>query len=648
MKLIRKAIKEPKSLFTKIVIGIVLLSFTFFGVSEVIVGNSDSWVAKIGGQKISRTFFEKNLEMDRAIIKSSQPNNEKVTQYVASENFKSDALSRIIRKNIIGQVSDEIGVFANEKLILEAVAKDPSFHDEKGKFVHQKFKDFLAKNGFDESRYVKEVSSEIAAEMILQSMAMAAPANFQAISEVENFNQEQRVADIIQITKNDIKFQSKISDSDAEKFFNENKANYRIAETRKVDYFEFNESFFNGQNVAVSDEEAKAEFEKNKDKFISKETRDFYHLPFANKEKAEEFIKNLNAIQAGSSRLKTEFLTLAQKNTKKTAKEIIFNKVAKTDLPEAIANEVFALKKDELSKIVESPIGFHVFLINEIKPEKPILFSEAKDEIKAELLNNKKEQLVQKKINEVNDALVSSEKLAQVAEKFAIKFDPKPVIIDVSGNDLEGQKISQISHLKDFTKFAFDLKQGQISKLIPSTGKYYVVQVLEINPAHQREFAEVKTIVAKDAEEKAKMEGVAMLAKSVQEELQKTPSAFAAIAAKHHLKVEKNRSFPRSFVLNLGGEAMPYKNKFLQELFSKKIGEVTSASASDQGGYMIAALRSIKKANLAYEDLAKVKKVAVDAFISDVMREYNKYLQTQFPVEINKTLFKNGESQSQN
>lgn len=640
MKSLISKIKEPKNLFAKIVFGVVLLSFGFLGVSELFVGNQDSWIVKIGDVKISRSFFEKTVEMDREIIRASQPNNQKVAEYIASEAFRSDVLSRIIRKNIISQVSEEIGITPSEKFILQSVAKDQNFHDEKGKFVQKKFHDFLAKNGLDETRYVKEVSSEVAAEIILQSMAMAAPSNFKLISEIENFNQEQRVADIIKITKNDVKYNSKLSDGDLEKFYDENKSNYRLAETRKVVFFELEKDFFDVKTAIISDDEIKAEYEKNKTRFVSKENRDFYHLPFSSKEKAEEFIKILSNFSQDEQKLKAEFMNLALKNAKKTAKEITFNKITKEELPESISAAVFALKKGELSKVVESQIGFHLFLVNEINSERPISFAEAKSQIKSELLAARQDNATQKKIDEMNNALLSSEKLEQVAEKFAIKFDKEPLLIDLNGVGVNSKPIEKIASLKNFSKIAFDLKTGQISKLIANGDKSYAIQVLEVIPAHQREFLEVKEIVAFDAEEKAKIEGVAALAKMIYGELKNNPSAFASIAAKNHLKVEKNRSFPRNFMLDLGGGSMPYKNKFLQELFGKKIGEITEASESDQGVYVIAILRSIKKANLSSQDLIKIRKSAIEGFVGEVMHDYNEYLQAKYPVEINKSFFK--------
>ncbi len=625
----------------KIIIILIVISFAFFGISEIFIGSSNSWVAKVGGDKISAELFYKTIETDRKIIRTIQPNNERVEAYLNSENFRSDVLSRMIRKAIVTKVSKDFGLSASEKLILSSVAKDQTFHDENGKFNRQKFRDFLAKNGLDESRYIREVSDEVVAELIMQSFAISAPVNFKAALELENFNQEQRIADVIQISTADIKFQSPLSDADLEKFYNENKAEYASPETRKIVYFETDANALATQKPVVLEEEIKQEFEKNRENLILPETRNFLHVSFAEKNKAQEFIDKLNAGAVGDAKkFSAEFLNLATKLAKKTSKEISFEKVSKAQLPEAIAGEVFKLPENQLSQIVESPIGFHVFLVSKITEQKPVEFAEVKERIRDDLLAKKQENAAQQKLSEINDQLIASDNIEMVAKKFGFKTEAA-IEIEASGKSTDGEKVTKIAGLKDFLKTAFELKSKQISKIINADKKLYALQVVEVKPARQREFSEVKQLVIKDSELKAKQEAASQLAKSVYDQLVKNPSAFSEIATSNHLKVEKNRNFPRNFVVNLGGDLMPYKNQFLQELFSKKIGELTSPGQIGQGTYAIALIKGVKKAQLNEEQQASLRKNSAKSFAEDIMLEYNQYLQSRFPVEVNDKFFKN-------
>ncbi len=73
----------------------------------------------------------------------------------------------------------------------------------------------------------------------------------------------------------------------------------------------------------------------------------------------------------------------------------------------------FSLKPGELSEIVETEFGYHIILLKEHNKEEKIKFEEAKDRIKNFLENNKKREIVQKKMEE----LISKAKVEKFIEK---------------------------------------------------------------------------------------------------------------------------------------------------------------------------------------------------------------------------------------
>ncbi|MFH1837778.1 MAG: peptidylprolyl isomerase [Candidatus Omnitrophota bacterium] len=56
---------------------------------------------------------------------------------------------------------------------------------------------------------------------------------------------------------------------------------------------------------------------------------------------------------------------------------------------EEIDKVVFSLKKGEVSNIVETPIGYHIFLVEDIQGEKPLEFSEVSDYLREQLYMRK-------------------------------------------------------------------------------------------------------------------------------------------------------------------------------------------------------------------------------------------------------------------
>ena len=365
-----------KNIFFKIVLAIVGLSFVLFGISGFITGMPNSWVLKIANEKFSANSFEKALEVDRKIIRSVKGSTPEIEEYLYSEKFKSDVSNRLVRKILIQKISNEIGAFGSKKLILKTVAEDSNFQDKDGKFDHEKFSNFLKNNGLDEERYINEVSNEVSAEMIIQTLSMASPINFKSALEIEEFNQEKRIVDVIKVSKDNVRGIVAPSEEEITKFHAENKALYKTKELRKASYVEIDPKTFES-SIVTTPEEIQKYYDDNKTLFLVEENKDFYHMIFEKKEQAQEFYQKVtSALDATKSNTKEQFAKIAKDFHKKNLKDITLEKITKNALPPEISKVISDLKLNQLSDLVESKLGFHVFLLNNINDSKQIPFDD--------------------------------------------------------------------------------------------------------------------------------------------------------------------------------------------------------------------------------------------------------------------------------
>ena len=82
-----------------------------------------------------------------------------------------------------------------------------------------------------------------------------------------------------------------------------------------------------------------------------------------------------------------------------------------------------------------------------------------------------------------------------------------------------------------------------------------------------------------------------------------------------------------------------YKNQFLEDVFVTKIGESTKAISVSPGEYLIGVVRKNQKSKFNTEEVVQVKKKAVEMLATDIMSEYNQYLQKKYPIEVNEKFF---------
>ncbi len=631
--------KLAGNIFFKIILAFVILSFVLFGISGFILGDSNSWVVKVGNTTIGYNAFNKTMQSDREMILASSK-SEEALKYLDSERFKSDVLGRIVNRAMIAKLHDEFGVEASSKLILAAVAKDPSFKNQDGKFDREIFKKFLAKNGLNEKSYVDEISNDVVSTMIIQSMSLAAPFNYHSILQAENFKQEKRFADVAAISIKNVGNVTKVSDEEVSKFFEENKKNYAAPEMRKISYLHFSKKDF-VKDFQISDAEILAEYEKNKDQFTKAESRNFYHILFDEESAAKNFLQKLNdAVAADKSKVKEQFVKLANELQKKDLKAITLSKISKKDLIPQLADPAFQLNVGDHSDALKSPLGFHIFLLTEITKSQPTPFVEVKNSLKQKISEGREEKVAQEKISEIDDALLTSNYLAEVAKKFNFKTPSASVKIDQSGQNEKGEQVNEIKGLEGFAKNAFALKKDQVSKIFYAKASegFYALKIDEIEAAHERDLAQVKSRVTTDLIQSKKTESLQILAKKIRDEIKENPDSIVKIAAKYKLKLDKHREFPRFFYINFQGRQVAYPNDFLDELFSLKVGDVTSVIPAGAQEFAVGVLREIKASSADGMQFEQAKKQADESFKTEVLQEYNNFLLKKNPVKVNEKI----------
>jgi peptidyl-prolyl cis-trans isomerase D len=637
--------KLSNNILFKIFLGFLGLSFIMFGASNFILGGFSQWAAKVDGKKISYEQLQKTMQHDKEIIyNNSGADNEEVNKYLASEQFRNDSLGTIINSMVIEKLKEDLGIKVSKKLILETIATNPNLRGEDGKFSQVLFKDFLRKNGISEEQYVKNLQGELAATMIVQSLSLAAPVSKKIVVELNEFYQEKRIADIITISLNNVANVAEPTLEELEKFFERQKSNFILPATRKIEYLHFAHKDIL-KEVIISEQEILDEYNKNKDQFQKAENRNFYHIIFDQKEKAQEFVKVLEQKSADDkSKLPENFLNLAKKLASKDKEALTLNNITKKSLIPDLANAVFALNENETSQILQSPLGYHVFLALKINKAEPFTLAEAQNAIKQKLLKDKSDKLLKDKITAIEDELLTSNSLDKTAEKFGFKVNKNLLKIDENGVDLNRQEVKELKAFDDFVKNAFSLNPNQASKLYYSSSndEFYALMVTEVTESKTRSLDEIRGQVIKLWKENKKSQNLKELAIKVAKEIKENPKNIAIIASKYKLKLERNREFPRMYFIDYQGRKIPYANNFLQELFAVKIGQATSAQeAASQEGMVVGVLKEIKTApEPSKEQLDNLQKALSDSFKQEILQEHYQYLQKKFPVIVNEKIIK--------
>lgn len=611
-----------KSAISKIFIGFLVISFVFFGINSFLLSGSGSWVAKVGNKKISYNSLQKTVKTQRDAILRANPNNKQALQYVNSQKFSVDILSKLINQEMLAKLGEHYGVNGDRSLIFQQVAKDKSFY-KNNKFDRQYFKYFLAQNGLDEESYIELIQNEVINAMVMNSLSMTSPINPDFVEKMAILQNERRYGDIIYITKRNIRPIKSPKKEELLKIYEKNKKTFILPEKRNISYIILKKSDILGR-IWVTNKEALEFYTKNKENYKKQEKRNFYHIAFKDKKSAKKFAKSL---KKAKNKEKT-FLKLGKKE-KKSTKQLTISAVTKDNMIKTLADPAFALKKGEISKVLKSDLGFHVFLLREITDPGYLSFLKAKKDIKKQILAKKQQEIFQNKVAQIDETLLANNSLQLVRKKFSPNSIIQTINIDEKGT-------KRTASLKNFVENAFTTKQGQASILNESGEKFYALKVNKITKSRQQNFDEVKKNLQKLYRDNKENEAIKALAKKIAEEIRKNPKKSRQIARKNGLRYKKSQEFTRQSYIEFQGQKIPYSDKFSQELFALKPGNSTNYYQNGTKSYKIAILKKIKQGRVSKKQLQKDRDLAANQYRQEFIEAFNAYMQSKYKIDINK------------
>jgi peptidyl-prolyl cis-trans isomerase D len=634
------------NIFFKIFLGFLGLTFITFGISGFILGGGGSWIVKVGSTTVDYNQFLNTAQLRREAIYRSNP-SEEVLKYLNSDQYKKDILGNIITQNLIGQLKEKYKIYPNEDLILTEILASEALKGEDGKFSRIKYQNYLRSNSITEKQHISDIANEIAGNIIIQSFITTTPTNEDLVKAIYKNRFETRQTDVIIVNSKNIDKIKIPNDFELTDFFNKNKDRFSLPQMRKVSFISFDKSKLNNP-IKITNQEIEQEYKRNISDYEISQTRDFYQILFDNKEEAEEFFKSLKAASSQTETSKADVFAGLAMDKDKNKKSILLTKVKKGDLPHEVASKAFLLNKNQYSEVLESNLGWHIFYLLDVTPAKQLSLKKVRQQIKDKLLAKKKETHIQDQLAKVEESLLTSKSLSQVADKFNFKLTQDVTKFSSKGLDIRQDPIEEIKNFDQFVNNAFLINKGEISRLFYSktNDKYYALIVNDIELKRERSLDEVMVLATDLWIKEQKQEKLKNLAQEISQQINQNGINASKVASKNGLKITRNQLFPRFYMIDIqDGRKVPYANKLLNKIFSLDINQASLPIKTGNEEFTIAVVKKIIEPKINQKTLEQTRQELEKEFKNDLLVQYNQYVQNKFPVKVNEKLLQSSFSQ---
>jgi peptidyl-prolyl cis-trans isomerase D len=482
-------------------------------------------VAVVAGQAIKHEQWDvahKN-EVDR--IRASRPGVD--AKMLDSDEARYATLERLVRERVLAAAAQKMNLITSDQRLARELQQNQAIaglRKPDGSLDMDRYRQLLAAQGMSPEMFEGQMRQDISSQQVTQGVVTSGFATSAEAKASLNAFFQKRDVQFMRFEPAAFKAKVQVSDADVEQYYNAHTSAFQAQEEADIQYLVLDIPTV-AQGVVISDADIKAYYDQNQNRYASPEERRARHILISADAKAP-------AAQRDAARAKaTELLAQLRKDPQ------AFTALAKKEsqdpgsapqggdlgffqrgaMVKPFEDAAFALKKDEISAVVESDFGFHIIQVTDIKPsiQKPLLAVRA--EIEADL----KKQQAQREFAEKaevfgNMVYEQSDALAPVAEKLKLKLQTANGVKRQPGPGMPPVLVNEKLLAALFS--ADSVAQKRNTEAV-ETGSSQLVsaRIVAHRPAHTLALAEVKdrvreVLVLEKAQALAQAEGEKSLA----------------------------------------------------------------------------------------------------------------------------------------
>ena len=503
---------------------LVIPSFVLFGLEQYSDGSRTRGeeVAVVDGKTISRPEWDARHRVETDRLRDQMRDIDPAL--LDSDEARYATLERMVRERVLLGAAAQANMTVSDDRLARMFAEDPgiaSFRDAEGKFDRQRF---IMTTGSTPEQYEAGIRSELSMQQLVAGVAATPlPAKSQADLALDAIY-DGREIQVARFQPQDFSAKVSISDADLDSYFKQHTARYQAQEAASVEYVVLNLEAAK-KNVSVSDADLQSYYAQNQGRFGTAEERQASHIlitaakdaPQAERDKARARAQEL---LAEVRKTPASFADLARKNSQdpgSAERGGQLDMVPRGAMVKPFEDAMFALKKGEISEVVESDFGYHIIRLDEIKPAVVPPFAQVRAQVENEVRTQQAAQEFAKAAETLTElAYQNPESLQPAADALKLQIQTASGVGRTPAPGAQGPLSHRNFVAALYAPEVLDRKQNT-EAIDLGSNQVAVGRVTQYTPARAQTFDEVKERVRRELTDEraaalAKEEGSARLA----------------------------------------------------------------------------------------------------------------------------------------
>jgi len=506
---------------------LIFPSFVLFGLEGYSsMRDKGAVVATVNGSNILQPELDNahKIQVDR--MRAAMPNLD--AKLFDSAIAKQATLDRLVRERLLQVAAQKMHLNVSDQRLANELQQNPNIAGLRrpdGSLDLERYRQLLSTQGLTPESFEAQVRSDLSTRQVMAGLGITSFATSALADVTLNAFYEKRQIQVAKFAASDFVAQIKPTDAELENYYKANSEKFKSPERADVDYVILDIASIQ-KTVTVPESELKTFYEQNLVRLANLEERRASHIlinadkaaPAADREKARAKAQEIMATLKQSPEKFAELAKKFSQDTGSANKGGDLDFFARGAMVKPFEDAAFALKKGEISDVVESDFGFHIIRVTDIKQPKQKSFEESR----ASLEVDARRQLAQRKFAEAADQFTNlvyeqSDSLKPAADKLKLEIqhakgvgtEPVP---SASGTAMNNPKLLAAIFSSDTIEKKRNTEAIELAPNVLASARIANYQPARILPLSDVKDKVREQVVAQKSLERAKQEGQSNLA----------------------------------------------------------------------------------------------------------------------------------------
>ena len=442
-----EAIRKHSKIVMFLLFLLVIPSFVLVGIDSNYFSEKSPVVARVDGHKITQADWDNAHREETDRIRAQSPNVD--PKQLDTPQARYATLERLVRDRVFAAAAQSSHLITSDARLARALQDIPAIAALKrpdGSLDTEAYRSLVGAQGLTPEGFEANVRRELSVSQVMGGVMSTAFATDAAAKLAFDSLYQRREIQVARFNATDYAKQVNPTEADIEAFYKANAQRFQQQEQAAVEYVVLDlDSVRSG--IRVNEDDLRTYYKENLTRLAAKEERRASHIlinaakdaPAADREQAKARAQELLAHVRKSP---ASFAEVAKKSSQDSGSAPAggdLNFFGRGAMVKPFEDAVFAMKKGEISDVVESDFGYHIILLTDIKTPRQPSFEELRPSLEAEL----KQQQAQRKFAEVAEAFTNSvyeqpDSLKPVADSLKLKIQTAEGVTRVPGPGASG------------------------------------------------------------------------------------------------------------------------------------------------------------------------------------------------------------------